>query len=364
MPMQHKLELWHNGQKRFGLRRGNASLSMESIAHPFSFTYAEKITATDPIALIRRGDEVRIIVDDEPLVGGYVNQSVRRHTVDELTFEVRGRSYGQDLVDCSAVVGKRYERSATADKLIEQIAKPFGLATRMAPGATPGAIIKGFKIEKGAKAFDAIMQACTKRGLWPRILPIEPVLELARADATPEYKALANGENCTEMDFEENDEQLFSAYLVHGRTSETDDAYGGATRIRGQVNDPSVTRYRPLRLETKGGDGPDDVGQRAKIERNRRLGNSEVIHCRTDGWRDGPVSDSGIFWLPNQLRVCIDPEPAMQIDSVQMLITSVKYEWDDAVSKGFTCALELKRREAFDPEAAYPVTQVGALVTT
>jgi prophage tail gpP-like protein len=355
--MEHKLELVHNGQRRFGLLSGEVTLSLDQIAHPFSFRYAEKITATDPISLIRKGDLVSILVDDEPLVEGYVNVSTRRHTVGTLEFEVRGRGAAQDLVDCS-VTGKHHHTNATVDKIVGELVKPYGYSVRMAAGTSVGEPLKAFSVDKSEKVMEAIMRACTRRGLWPRALPVGYTIELVRVDATLEQTPLVNGENCTDMEFEEDDTGLYSAYMIHGRTSETDDAYGAATRIRGEVNDPSVGRFRPLRIEARGGDGPSDPGLRAKIERNRRLGQSEIIRCKTSSWRDY----DGLLWAPNQLRACVDPEPAMMLDAAEFLISTVKYSWDETLSRGFEASIELKRREAYDPEGAYPVTQAGAAV--
>jgi prophage tail gpP-like protein len=363
MPTGHSITLRHNGKQLRGLLRGEVTLGLEQIAHPFSFSYAERLANTGTPWHFEAGDLVSVHVDGEMIVDGYIDVSRGKRAWDEMSFEVQGRAATADLVDCTAMVRPRQFTNATVVQIVSKIVQPFGFAVRLGAGAVPGAPFRRFTIDKNDTCFSAISKACKQRGLWPRYIPGATVLELAALNATPRTTPLVLGENVLSMERETNHTERFGSYHFSGTTHATDTLYGPATRIKAQVFDPAITRHRPLRIDARNGDGPSDVGVRARLERNHRAGNSERVKAVVSGWRyeqiDGdPLSDRSTsrmaLWEPNTIHAVIAPE--LGLNGVELLIVSARYVFDAEMKSGFVCELELKRREALDPMAAYPVT--------
>lgn len=322
------------------------TLGLEQVAHPFRIRYAERFDEAGSPWYLEAGDFLEVLVDGELLVDGFVDSAEMRRTAAEYSLEVSGRARTADMVDCTAMVRPRQWANATVDQIVAAIAQPFGFTVQLS--GTPGKPIRKFTLDKGETAFDAISRVCKMRGFWPSYDGGPTVLKLAKLDADVGNTALVLGRNVLEMTRTTDWTQRFSAYHFRGTTHATDDIYGVSKHLQDVAHDTAVDRYRPTRLQMRGADGPSDAGQRALFERNRRAGASERVVCQVSGWRD----DDGALWRPNTLASVTAEE--LGLDAAQLLIVSAKYEFDERMKNGFRCELELKRREALDPEAEYP----------
>lgn len=344
--MEYDLRLIHNGIEHVGLIRGHVSLSIEQIAHPFSFVYSERIVAGQEPFWIEPGDYVQITVDDDELVGGYIERVTAKRGVRELVYEVYGRGAGLDLVDCSVMTRPRQFKSVRVDQVVADLVKPFGFGVRVV--GEPGDPIRRFTVDRNDRVFDAVQRACKLRGFWPRVAPGGTLLELVRVDAEPELKIMTTGEGILSMERVTDWSQRFSEYHFVGGTHATDDVYGESTRISQYVVDPAVNRYRPTRIPLRGGDGPRDAGVRAMMERNKRAGDAEVVKAKAASWKNY----AGVLWRPNQMHLVRDP--LLRLADARMIISDVDYQFDVKMPDGFAADITLKRPEAYDFEAGYP----------
>jgi prophage tail gpP-like protein len=342
--VNHVVELKRFGVRHRGLIRGSITLSIEQIAPPFQCTYAEALGSEKP-RYFGSGDFISLLIDDEVVTDGYVDVSRRKQTVGDISYDFNGRGSPLDLVDCTALVRPRQFKNAKVDQIATKILAPFGFTVRALDDV--GDPIRRFTLDKNDTAFGATLRAAKLRGLWPRYMGGEKVIELVKLDATVESVPIIVGVNAFELEHISDWTQRFGSYHMVGTTHATDDVTGIATRIRDKVVDPAIGRYRPLRIEVRGGDGSKDAGIRAKQERNMRAGNSDRFVAKISGWRDR----DGTLWRPNQLRRC--RADRLGIDE-NLVITTAKYAWDQHMKDGFVTELELKRPEALDLDASYP----------
>lgn len=347
--MEYDLALLHNGIYHEGLIRGRVRLSIEQLAHPFNLVYAERIVEGQDPFWIDSGDFVQLVVDDDELVGGYVERVISKRGVEELVYEVSGRGAGLDLVDSSVMTRPRQFSASRVDQIVRALVEPYGFGVRVV--GEPGEPIRRFTVDKSDRVFDAISRACKLRGFWPRVAPGGTMLELVRVETEPELKILTNGEGVLFMERVTDWSQRFSEYHFVGGTHAADDVYGEATKISSYVVDPAVNRYRPTRIPLRGGDGPRDAGVRAMLERNKRAGDAETVRARAASWKNY----AGELWRPNQLHLVRDP--LLRLNDATMLVSDVDYAFDVRMPNGFVADLTLKRPEAYDYRATYPVEE-------
>ncbi len=346
--MQHTLELRHEGRRHRGLRRGKVTLGLEQIAHPMTLTYAEQLEESpgDAWCLVC-GDIVELHVDGELLLDAYVEAATIHRTLKTYDFEARCKAPTIDLVQCTVVAKPRQFTNVTVDAIVRKIVEPFGFAVQVV--GSVGAPIPKFTIDRNEQPFNAIARVCRMRGLFPLYHPGQSnILSLEKISPTPVRTVLSLGRNVLEMQRETDWSDRFSDYIFRGKSRRTDDTYSEASSHGGTSHDPYVGRYRPTRLQVRGGKGSDDAGTMARRERNQRAGKSESVTATVSGWRN----DEGALWRPNMLVPLDAPELALA--DVKMLITQVDYEFDDAMQHGFVAKLELKRPETLDPDATYP----------
>lgn len=350
----HDIQIRHKQNRHRGVQRGSITLSLEEIAPKFSFGYQSDLGSgryEGSAWVLYAGDLIEILVDDEMIVDGYVTKGKVKRDEKEHTFQAEGMAATLDLVNCEYMGRPRAFTHATVAQIATKIVEPWKFTIEVV--SSPGAVIPRFKVDKGETAFDALSRVCRMRGLWPRYRPGSYTIELVTLDATPGSTPLVLGENVIEMERDTDWSERFSVYSGVGSCSGTDDQFGEATRFRNTLTDAGISRYRPKRLPARGVDGVTDLATRLKLERNHRAGNSETITCTVSGWRDY----EGNLWRPNNLHTVDAPE--LGLSTPNLLITTAQYDWDVAMPHGFTTKLTLKRREAFDHEATYPIDERG-----
>ncbi|MBC7171068.1 MAG: hypothetical protein H5U40_01495, partial [Polyangiaceae bacterium] len=334
----HTIELRHSGARHRGMLCGSVSLSIEKLAHSFSFTYAEQLRPEEDPRWFAPGDSATLLFDGEVVVDGIIDSARVKHTPTALEFSVTGRSVAADIVDCTALTRPRQFSNATVEQITAKLVEPFGFGVRIIGGGTRP--LRRFTFDKGDTAFSAVMRACKLRGLWPRYFMDDRVIELARLDATTEEVPLVVGVNVVELDYTVDFSQRFGSYHFTGSRRATND--DGETsegenkprfsRFLGVAKDAAISRYRPMRLQLRGGDGSGDAVTRANRERNQRAGNSEKVSAKALGWRD---RDGGL-WRPNQRRLVIDDELGIH---GEMIITDVTFAWDARMKDGFVATV-------------------------
>lgn len=346
--MDHYLELRHEGRRHRGLISGRASLGLEQFAHPLTFRYSEHLERlpADAWCLVA-GDLVEFFVDGELLLDAYVEGARIRRTEKEYGFDARCKAPTIDLVQCSHT-GKRQFTNARVDQIARELVRPFGFG--ISGGASTHPIAR-FTVDRNESPFDALVRACRMRGLFPLYGGDgSNVISLERPGPTVVSQPLRlGGTRVLRIERDTDWSDRFSDYLFRGKSGRTNDTYSDATRFGGDAHDPFIGRYRPTRLQVRGGKGQGDAGTMARRERNQRAGRSESVTVSVSGWR---TELDEMLWRPNMLVTLQAPEVAL--DDVRMLVTQVDYEFDEEMRGGFVSHLELKRPEALDPDATYP----------
>lgn len=349
MPESIPVALKINGVIHEGFTAGSVQMSLDQLASSFSASYDDLAAETDDPRAIYSGDKVTVEVDGEDLIIGYVDDSKVTYADDRISFSVSGRSVTCDLVDCSAIHKPSVWTNITLDQIAANLLDPFALDFLLT--GDPGPKFRRFKIDQGETPFDALARAARLRG---RILyTVNDAIVIERAGEADTATVLRRGVNVVAGSHTSSWANRFSSYLFKGQTRATDDLNGAsAHHISGEATDPQINRYRPMLItHSTGQDGTRDLGKRAILERNKRMGQGERVTYTVDSWK----TDEGWLWRPN-VRVFVEDD-WLGIQG-ELLIASVSYQF--GIDSPPQTQLELTRPEAYD-EIDFPARGRGRL---
>lgn len=348
----HTVELRVGGDVFGGWTSGRVEQSLDNIASTFGLEYVDQWAADSLPWPIEEGDECAILIDDEPLISGYVDETTAEYTARDWTLGVTGRSYLGDMVDCDAVRSGTQWKDVKLSTILGNLLDPFGIDFIIYDDE--GAAFRRFKFEPGDLVSDVVAKAARLRGFV--MADAGGVLELFRVGNVEPDDHLFRGWPILAASRTGTWAERFSEYRFKGQTQADDELNGTrAACLKGRVEDLQVSRYRPKLVLAGGADGDKDLGARAILERNQRAGRSERITVTVPGFK----TEAGNLWRPGMGVHLADDW--LRVDAT-LIVVRVSMEFGPgqvgATEGGMVTELELTRPEAYS-ESAYPVRARG-----
>jgi prophage tail gpP-like protein len=308
--------------------------SLEAFVPNFNVGFVEQwYQDAEPIP-INEGDPVRLDIDGDWVIDGYVDDSVVKYDANTHGANVIGRAKTGDLVDCSAV--QRRWSNSRLTRIAEDICRPFGIA--VTGDQTGGSAFRKFAIQEGESCHEALDRAARMRGII-LATDVNGNLFLTRAGTRRLTTALELGKNIKGGERNGSWRDRYSEYAIKVQAAGSDDFFGSeASWIKRTTTDDTVDRYRPLTIVAENEDTGRELQERIDWERNTRIGRSRRVTYPVQGWHD----DEGDLWEPNTL---VRVKDAYSRIDAELLIVTVRYERSD---QGTLTSLELTRPEAFD----------------
>lgn len=315
--------------------------SIEQAVGAFALQVSERWPGQAAKWVIEPGAKCQLLLDDAPVITGYVDAVSRELGAERHAITVQGRDKAADIVDCSAMLdGDRTSDlfGQSLSQAARMLCKPFGVGVTDRAGvkAVPQRSVNPSEtvwehIERGARAAAAFVMSDGLGGLM-----------ITRAGTERHPVALVEGENILEARFTRDDSKRFSRYLVEGQTSgfidETELPTDLSAAPRVSIEDEHIGRYRVLVVEAEElspGTLPLD---RVRWERNVRRGKSRRVEVTVQGWSAG-----GRLWRPNELvNVRL---PTLGLPQAELLVVSVEHTLDD---QGTLTRMTLSPAEAYD----------------
>lgn len=308
--------------------------SIEQFVSNFSVGFAEQWHEDAEPIPINEGDPVVLKIDGEPVINGYVDDSIVRYSAQEHSADVIGRAKTADLVDCSA--GSGQWGKSTINQIAAALCLPFGIT--VTNKSTPGAKFRRYSVQEGETVHEALERAARMRGLL-LITNGDGNLVLTRSGDRRVSTVLQRGINILECERNGSWRDRYSDYTIKTQAAGDDDFFGyEAAWIKRQATDDRVDRHRPLTMLAENEDTGAELQERINWERNIRAGRARRVTYTVQGWHD----DDGDLWEPNTL---VRVEDDFARISAELLLVSVRYEKNDG---GTRASLELTRPEAFE----------------
>lgn len=335
-----------NGQKVQGWEKIRVTRSIERTPADFEITMTERYPGELEPMIINAGDPCKVYLGADLVITGYVDRvgSLLTGTTHEVT--VIGRSKSADLLDCSAEwPGSQIMGSSVVD-IARKLCKPYGINV-INRSANNGPVIPQFTLILGETVFSIIERMSS----YSRFLVYDDTdgnLLIDRVNTTDQAASgFEEGVNVESARITRTMDNRYSQYVAFKISIDNFNDFS-QTLALGDSNqlaityDKGVPRYRRLVMiaEPVSG-GRDLVVARALWESARRLGRSQSVHIRTDGWRD----KAGKLYTPNTLaKVHI---PTMKVVNEMLTISQVVYERDET---GTHADVSLMPSVAFTPE--------------
>lgn len=324
------------GQLYGGWQEIRIQRSMEQIAGKFDLAVTERWAEGDTPRPIRPGEECQVLIDDEPVITGYVDDVEISYDANSHTVAVSGRDRTGDLVDCSAPNKGNELVGQTLLAIAERLCKPFGV--QVTSDTDYGKPFSVFRWDPGDSVFDVIEHAARIRA----VLLVSDGLGgfvLTRASKESIPAALALGDNMLACSSSLSHKDRYSEYTVLGQRPGDNEAWGyDAAEPKGVAKDDRITRYRPLIVMGEKSLDFAKAKTRAEWERNVRFGRSQRVIYTVRGW----TYATGKLWPLN--RIVTVRDSFLGLDA-QRLITGVTFIVD---SSGIRTELSVMPREAFD----------------
>jgi prophage tail gpP-like protein len=335
------------------------NVAMDNISGVFSFeaTSAKKIAFP-----IKAGDKCRVLIDDEPIITGFIDIIEITRGANSHLVNIVGRDKTSDAID--ATIGALDEFNAPIS-LTDVIKKTLANADisdidviNLVPDLQPfaaGELISG---EIGNKVFSFLENHARKKQV---VLSSDGDgnIVITRASKTLIASALVSVDgnqfnNVTSSSAKVDFSQRYHKYVVHSQANPVANLGGqpnisASVSIKGEAIDDEVRNSRILNIKAE---QPTDLAGaklRAEWEKNIRRARSIRYSCSVQGHR-APVSK--VPWRPNLLVKVLDDSVDINAD---MLINAVTYQFSN--EGGSTSTLALIDKNAYTLENDPPRTE-------
>lgn len=342
------------GKEYSGWKTMRVTRGIESVAGGFELSVSDRwAEMVKPWAIVEE-DECTVVLSGTRVITGYVDTRNLSFGAKEHTLTVSGRDKTANLVDCSAILDKKWEfNGITVFEFIKKIARPFGINVTLQSGLTDAVLPKPPKklsVDPGDTALSAIETACRLAGLLPVSDGLGGLL-LTRTGTARAKTELVQGENVISASIACASAGRFRHYVVLGQHRATDEAYAEhATTVRGTAEDLNVKRSeRVLIIRPEAGVTTEHAKKRAQWEATTRAARADSVSVTVQGWTQADDS----LWPVNAVTRCRLPFIGVDGD---MLITQLVHTLGE---DGTLTQISLKRPDAFKPEPTISTGSTG-----
>ena len=300
------VELYVDNKIYTGWTEINVVRSLEELSGRFSLGVTR--TRADKDVPIKEGQPARVEINGQVVITGYIDTMDRTIDAETRSITAEGRDKTGDLVDCAARHKSGQWRNATLETIARDLCAPFGVGVVWA--VTTAAAAKPFqvwKIEPGETVFESLARAARHRGV---MVNSNAAGDLVFAMAgTKRVETLRFGENIKSINIRSSWAERFSDYIVLGASSAgglwgDEQTAHQSTRVRVNMTDSEITRYRPMVIIADSNQRADESNARADWERRRAMAHGQPVTVEVVDW----FTRDKALWMPNGLVVLDVPD--------------------------------------------------------
>jgi prophage tail gpP-like protein len=340
-----ELSLLINGQKISGWEDVSVTLRLEGFPNEFDIA----LSSPSGALLAKAGDECGILLGDDQVLTGYVDQDFNLGDAGSHTLRLRGRGKTCDLVDCSAE-WPAGQLQGTALDIATKLSLPYGIGVELGDGADAGPQVTPWALNYGDTAADIIQRVARNAGLLAYEDPSGKLI-LGKVGSAFAASGIAYGANVQAWSVQNSMAERYSEMVCCSLSMAAWGDLPGSDFFDIE-KDPNVPRHRrrDIVLEQVAEDPQAFTIKKAKWEIARRAGHGYVVTATVDSWRDS----AGRLWKPNTL-IPIDV-PGMRGDKM-LCIAEVTF--GKSGETGTTAEIVAMPSYAFTPE---PLSLVPAAI--
>ena len=305
--------------------------SMRGAAGGFNFVSSQNFSGQLSQWDIHNGDECRVLVNDVPLITGYIEDAIPSYTKDRQFMSVSGRDKLADLVDCSYSFSENKGNEFNSKlvlSVITDLCTPYGIKVDVDTSiASFMATVKKEKLTAnvGEPIFDIIQNLCMQIGVLPITIGNGNLL-LTRAGSLEATDSLETGINILRGSYNSSDKDRYATYQARGNSpmDQTSTRFSSNIQPISQIiKDETIKRPRHLDILVEEGATIDHCNKRAIWEKNIRAGRSRGLNYSVQGW----TQSSGIPWQISKKIIVNDS--VFGIKQKEYIIDSVDFILDE-----------------------------------
>lgn len=276
------------------------SAGITKMARDFIVAFTRTSKAGGITMGVRPGDSVKVFIDDDLVLTGYVTGLDTAYSATTVTLTMKGFSRTIDLCDCQVPAGAPLSFKRTPiHSIVSRLAAHYGIEVeRQVPGAQT--------VDWDVSPTETVMSTLEKMLKQHTMLLSDNALgELVLLEAGSGGIAadeLKTGGNILTATYSIEAKGLYSDYVVLGQ--------GANSQSERPVTDAqsmAVSRFSGIRrrvfVTKQSGDATvAELQRRAKLLRDYAVGSSETYRCTVQGWRQS----NGMLWKPNSMVRVID----------------------------------------------------------
>ena len=303
---------------------------------------------------IAMGDECTVVIDDQIIITGYIEDISISYDSTSHDIQIGGRDKTGDLIDSSFIEPANEWKGQTIIKIIRDLCNPFAITVYVDDSVTEQANSKTandtFKANESDVIFDLILKLCKDKGILP-VSYGDGTLVLTGSGVEKTNDSLELGKNIKSGNITYSDLDRFQTYIVKGQGKKTDSwSTAVAAQPSGQHTDDVIRRHRPTVVFLEGPGHSDLCKDRARWEAVNRAGLSRSIEYEIQGW----VQLNGDIWPLNALVSVKDS--FLKINST-LLIAALNFTRDN--DSGTITRLILVDKSTFNlPPTAEPIKEI------
>ncbi|MCR9657263.1 phage tail protein [Vibrio parahaemolyticus] len=343
-----------NGQRYIGWTEVSVSRSLINLAGEFDLSLTRSWSDAAPVP-IRPGMSCKVMIGDEVVISGYIDDFVPSYDDKTIRYQVTGRDKTGDLVDCAAVYKGSQWNNVNLTRIATDLCEPFGIrvidnATQQSffPYTVKAAeekriIFAAWRIEQGETVEENLRRAARQNSALITSTPEGDLLITAPSTKVlPETLKL--GVNIKAAAGRFSWRNRHDRYLVKGAgytggdldSTNSSDNVGRAMLIR----DPAVNRHRPKIVLSEDAFTAEGATQRGQWQKTRDIGTSTQTQITVTDW----YYDDSHLW---PINVLVNIKDEYQGLDVQWLIVAVNFIEGDS---GRLTQLTLMPSEALSVE--------------
>ncbi|HDS8578264.1 TPA: baseplate protein [Klebsiella variicola] len=339
--MADMVELRIDGRIFTGWTTININRSIESLSGYFDL--GVNVQPDTDLSSLAPGLPFILTINGLTVITGYTDGRRRNMTADSMSITVSGRDKTADLIDCAAIYQGRQWKNRTLEQIARDLCAPYKVSVRWElTDRESSAPFPSFTLDYSETVYEALGRASRARGVLMTSNATGDLV-FTHADDTQTDKLVLGG-NLLELEYDEDDRDRFSDYMVvgHGRasgkTGDDQDAKNIASQ-KGEAKDSDIRRYRPTIILADSKTDAKSASGRAIREMRRRLAKSRTFEAKVDGW----LRRDGSLWMPN-LLVDIDASK-FSMNTGPLLVSKVVLALDDR--SGVMTTLTLTPRDGW-----------------
>ena len=345
-----------NGIEYTNFTMATVTLSLDTLSNDFSF---QAVLPNGEQLPLKGGDKCAILVDDELVVTGFIENITGRYTATDHTIFVTGRDRTGDLIDSSIDVIDDIRAPVSLKEIVEKVAQHIGSDLAVVDKANPEEFNKAEDIvspQPGDNAFEFVEGYAQKRQVLLTSNAAGNIV-ITNSKSTPSDSTIQNvvgasGNNILTADWSYMTANLFNKYIQKGQLSPVALDFGGAKSAdgivsqKGEAIDDSVREGRQRVTVSDKSFSSEQLQKRAEWSKKIRSARSVAYQCTVQGFKNS----AGKRWDVNTLVSVVDTFADISRD---LLLNTVRFLYNE---DGSVSLLSFVEANAYELVANEPKT--------